>query len=96
MEQYFSEGLRPPERRTLAGSGLEEASEILRAFGLPDINFVKPSIGEATRVLLRRMPWKILVHSMDGPEHLGHIYQLAQEKALHWKCIRSGITEPAV
>lgn len=82
VEQYFSEGLRPPERRTLAGSGLEEASEILRAFGLPDINFVKPSIGEATRVLLRRMPWKILVHSMDDPEHLGHIYQLAQEKGI--------------
>jgi len=41
---------------------------------------VKPSIGETTRVLLRRVPWKILVHSMDDEENLGHIYQLAKEK----------------
>ena len=37
-------------------------------------------IGEATRVLLRRMPWKILVHSLDDEAHLGHLYQLAREK----------------
>ena len=47
-----------------------------------DINFVKPSIGETTRVLLRRMPWKILVRSKRDEEHLGHIYQLAKEKGI--------------
>ena len=31
-------------------------------------------------VLLRRMPWKILVHSLDDEAHLGHLYQLAREK----------------
>ena len=43
-------------------------------------------IGEATRVLLRRVPWKVLVHSLSDEDHLGHLYQLAEEKgkaALH-------------
>ena len=55
---------------------------LCRAFSIADRNLVKPSIGEATRVLLRRMPWKMLVHSMEDEEHLGHIYQLAKEKGV--------------
>lgn len=61
-------------------SGLREAEEIARHFEIDDINFVKPGIGETTRVLLRRVPWKILVSDFDGDEYLGHIYQLAKEK----------------
>lgn len=61
-------------------SGLDEVREIAEKFGIRDINFVKPGIGETTRVLLRRMPWKILVRSLDDNEHLGHLYQLAKEK----------------
>lgn len=53
---------------------------IRQTFGIRDINLIKPSIGEATRVLLRRMPWKVLVHSLTDDEHLGHLYQLAREK----------------
>ena len=34
------------------------------------------------RVLLRRLPWKVLVHSLEDPEHLGHLYQLAAEKEI--------------
>ena len=63
-------------------TGLEEAEEIRRRFRVHDINLVKPSIGEATRVLLRRVPWKILVHRLDDEEHLGHLYQLAREKGV--------------
>ena len=58
----------------------EEVSQICEEFSVSDVNLCKPSIGEATRVLLRRMPWKILVHSMHDDDHLGHIYQLAKEK----------------
>lgn len=61
-------------------SGMDEVKKICREFDIADINFVKPGIGEATRVLLRRLPWKILVHSLDDHEHLGHLYQLAREK----------------
>ena len=61
---------------------MEEVENIRRDFGIHDINLVKPSIGEATRVLLRRVPWKVLVHNLDDAEHLGHLYQLAAEKGV--------------
>lgn len=60
----------------------EEVEKICREFSIADRNLVKPSIGETTRVLLRRVPWKILVHSMEDQEHLGHIYTLAKEKGV--------------
>ena len=60
--------------------GLEEVYEIAEAFKIRDINLIKPGIGEATRVLLRRLPWKMLVHSLHDEEHLGHLYLLAKEK----------------
>ncbi len=63
-------------------SGIDEVFEIGKNFGINDINLIKPSIGEATRVLLRRLPWKLLVHSLNDDEHLGHLYQLAKEKGV--------------
>ena len=63
-----------------AGAGIEEVKQICQRFGIGDVNLVKPGLGEATRVLLRRVPWKILVYSMEDYAHLGHIYQLAKEK----------------
>ena len=63
-------------------TGMDEVNSICQEFSIKDINLVKPSIGEATRVLLRRIPWKILVHSLDDNEHLGHLYQLAFEKGV--------------
>ena len=59
---------------------LTEERRATGIFGIRDINLIKPSIGEATRVLLRRVPWKVLVHSLRDEAHLGHIYQLAREK----------------
>ncbi len=61
-------------------SGMDEVKEISERFGISDINLIKPGIGEATRVLLRRMPWKLLVHSLDDDANLGHLYRLAKEK----------------
>ena len=61
-------------------SGLTEINKIAEFFKINDVNLIKPSIGEATRVLLRRLPWKILVHSLHDEENLGHLYQLAEEK----------------
>lgn len=61
--------------------GLEEVKEIAREFGISDINLVKPGIGETTRVLLRRVPWKILVRQDCKDESsLAHILRLAEEK----------------
>ncbi len=58
----------------------EEIQEIAEKYHIEDINFIKPGLGEATRVLLRRIPWKILVHSLEDNAYLSHIYQLAREK----------------
>lgn len=63
-------------------AGLTEAENIREHFGIRSVNFVKPGIGETTRVLLRRIPWKILVYSLNDEENLGHIYQLAREKGV--------------
>ncbi|MDE5945947.1 MAG: cysteine protease StiP family protein [Oscillospiraceae bacterium] len=76
----FSDYDLKDENKNNLRNGLEEVVEISDKFNIKDINLIKPSIGEATRVLLRRVPYKMLVHSLDDYEHLGHIYQLAKEK----------------
>ena len=59
--------------------GLRDIESIKHKFNINNINLIKPGIGETTRVLLRRIPWKILVDSFDNP-NLKHIFKLAQEK----------------
>ena len=50
-------------------------------FRSSDINLIKPGIGETTRVLLRRIPWKILVAEGERQApSLAHIMRLAEEK----------------
>lgn len=61
-------------------TGVDETASIARHYEIKDINLIKPGIGETTRVLLRRVPWIVLVSSMNDEKHLGHIYQLAEEK----------------
>lgn len=52
-----------------------------RRFGIQDVNLIKPGIGEATRVLLRRVPELLLVRDPDAPE-VAHLRQLAHEKGV--------------
>ncbi len=59
--------------------GLKSVQRIAKKFDITNINYVKPGIGETTRVLLRRVPWKILVHP-DQLHLLDHVLQLAEEK----------------
>lgn len=84
VESKFDYSRKMPEKENTAGfrGGIEEVNEIAKKFGIDDINLIKPSIGEATRVLLRRVPWKLLVHSLNDNEHLAHLYQLAKEKGV--------------
>lgn len=63
----------------LTCKGLRDIESIKHKFHIDNINLIKPGIGETTRVLLRRIPWKILVDSFDNPNLL-HIYKLAEEK----------------
>lgn len=61
--------------------GLKALKRIQETFGITDINFIKPGIGETTRVLLRRLPERILVDRMDNP-NLKHILLLANDKGV--------------
>lgn len=71
----------PLESYSSAGSGMEEIRELSSIYGVEDINLIKPGIGETTRVLLRRVPWKILINSdSQHDEALAHIIRLAEEK----------------
>lgn len=49
------------------------------AYGISNPNLIKPGVGETTRVLLRRMPWKVLVRP-EAVSELGHILLLAQQR----------------
>ena len=64
-----------------SGSGLAETQEIAAHFGVRDIKLVKPGIGEATRVLLRRIPELILVRDINSPL-TRHLVELAAEKGV--------------
>lgn len=61
--------------------GTEEVRQIAEAFSIDNINLVKPGIGETTRVLLRRVPWKVLIgERYRNDPSLRHIIRLAEEK----------------
>lgn len=96
IEKEFSlDNSSPASNKKLEGKGLDEVIEIGRHFDIDDINLIKPGIGEATRVLLRRVPWKILIDERyKGDPQLGHLVRLAHEKNVpieyypltHYKC----------
>ncbi len=67
--------------RKVQGTGIMEVQQIAKQFGIDDINLIKPGIGETTRVLLRRIPWKILIDQQyKDDSQLEHLVRLAQEK----------------
>lgn len=65
--------------RTPTWTGWRSVAEIAQRYGISSVNFVKPGVGETTRVLLRRVPWRVLVRDPDAPE-LRHILALAQSR----------------
>lgn len=62
-------------------SGWSAVEEISRSFGINNVNLVKPGVGETTRVLLRRVPWKVLVRPEAMPE-LAHVLHLAEQRGV--------------
>ena len=65
--------------RTVTFRGLDEVARIQAEFALPSWHLVKPGVGETTRVLLRRLPWQVLVHP-DRREGLEHVLDLAAQR----------------
>lgn len=62
--------------RTPDWAGWASVEKVRAEYGISSVNFVKPGVGETTRVLLRRLPWRVLVRDADAPEH-AHIRMLA-------------------
>ena len=56
-------------------------TDALARYGITDVNLVKPGIGEATRVLLRRTPRQLIVRDAAAPE-VAHLILLAEEKGV--------------
>ncbi len=52
-----------------------------RQYGIADVNLIKPGIGEATRVLLRRVPQRLIVRDAHAPD-VAHLLLLAAEKSV--------------
>ncbi|MEU4316327.1 phosphoribosyltransferase [Nocardia sp. NPDC024068] len=62
-------------------AGWDSVERVRAEYGIGSVNFVKPGVGETTRVLLRRVPWRVLVREADAPEH-AHIRLLAQARGV--------------
>lgn len=70
-----------PDRKTLASNGIEDVKNLAEMFNIRNINYIKPGIGETTRVLLRRIPWKVVIDERyKKTRELDHIRQLSLEK----------------
>lgn len=81
IERHFDYDTKLVDTTPSGITGLSEVENIAKHFHIDNINFIKPGIGEATRVLIRRVPWKLLVcpGAKQNPL-LAHLLQLAKEK----------------
>ena len=95
IEEKFDYSKSYEDEPVQDGYGIDEVREIAVHFGIEDINLIKPGIGETTRVLLRRVPWKVLLDERYRDKgELEHIVRLAAEKKVdieyyplrHYKC----------
>jgi hypothetical protein len=73
---------RPPTDRAPDHGGLACVEQITAEYGIGDVNLVKPGVGETTRVLLRRVPWKVLVRAGAPAADLAHVRLLAAQRGV--------------
>ncbi|MEV7599121.1 phosphoribosyltransferase [Kitasatospora sp. NPDC089797] len=67
--------------RTPDWAGWAAVERISAGYGIDDVNLVKPGVGETTRVLLRRVPWRVLARRGAGAE-LDHVRLLAAQRGV--------------
>ena len=75
--------------RSVTWAGWRAVDRISETYGIGDVNLVKPGVGETTRVLLRRVPWRVLVRRGSGPAQdphrdpdLRHVLLLAEQRGV--------------
>ncbi|MGP4110519.1 phosphoribosyltransferase [Streptomyces sp. 4N509B] len=76
-----TEALLTADDREASWSGWRAVERISEEYGIGDVNLVKPGVGETTRVLLRRVPWRVLTRPGAGAE-LDHIRLLAEQRGV--------------
>ncbi|WP_030910280.1 phosphoribosyltransferase [Streptomyces sp. NRRL F-5126] len=67
--------------RSPTWAGWAAVERISEEYGIHDVNLVKPGVGETTRVLLRRVPWRILARRGAGAD-LDHVTMLAGQRGV--------------
>lgn len=79
VQHYATISPKKIDIEKIENSGIKEVRRIQKDFCIEDSNKIKPGIGETTRVLLRRVPWKILINECRLSE-LDHILILARDR----------------
>lgn len=72
-------GVTAAERLRLCERSASFLQAVMTQFKIRNVNFVKPGVGEATRVLLRRVPDVLMLRDPDLAD-VRHLRLLAQEK----------------
>jgi hypothetical protein len=67
-----------PQAATISRQFIANAQQ---RYGITDVNLIKPGIGEATRVLLRRVPRLLLLRDPNAAD-VAHLKVLAKEKSV--------------
>ncbi|KFI08084.1 cysteine protease StiP family protein [Massilia sp. BSC265] len=81
LEQAGSQpaGAEPLDAKAAAERSRVYLEGAMARYGIADVNLIKPGIGEATRVLLRRVPRLLVLRQPGGPD-VAHLEVLAEEK----------------
>lgn len=72
----------PPPDREPDHAGLASVERLSAAYGIDDVTLVKPGVGETTRVLLRRVPWRVLVRRDAPAGDVAHVRLLAAQRGV--------------
>jgi hypothetical protein len=62
-------------------TGWADVEALSEQYGIGDVNLVKPGVGETTRVLLRRVPWAVLIRPDAGAD-VNHVRLLAAQRGV--------------
>lgn len=68
------------------GRGLKVVRDLAAEYAVHDLNLIKPGVGEATRVLLRRSPGLVLLRDPDDPR-VRHICALTDRLGVEVKAV---------
>lgn len=80
IEKHFQYDMEVPSY-VADHKGLQVVEKLQEQYHISSRNLIKPGIGETTRVLLRRVPWKVILHEKEkDSKELEVVLQLAKEK----------------